>query len=295
MTFGDSRPKIGLALSGGTLKAAAHIGVIQQLTEMGIRPDMVAGTSAGALIASLHAHGYSPAAMIQLANRFSLWSLVDYGFPLISSAMNVLRYRLGWPARPRRLVAAQGLLAGRKLERYVAAALRRRTARIPYYLIATDLSTGLPVTFSNDAQAIQRGIARPCPQLAKAVTASCSLPGMFSPVAIDDLVLVDGALRHYVPVQILKDCGCTKIIAVNLYQLDDGWVPETMVHVLIRSFEILLQESIDNDVHTSDVVLLEPNLHNMSWFSVGELPQCIAAGRAVVQAHEAMLEALIRT
>ncbi len=278
------RPRVGLALSGGTLKAAAHIGVIEALAELGIRPHVVAGTSAGSLVAALYAHGYSPVQMKQLTKRFSLWSLVQYGFPVLSSAVTVMSRRLGWRYLSRLVPAAQGLLSAKRLERYVYKALQRRTARIPYYIIATDLLSGNPVTFSNESDAIVRGLAERLTDPARTVAASCALPGVFSPVELGRYLLVDGAFRHYVPVKILQQMGCTRIIAVNLYQLDEDWQPDTLVHVLVRSFEILLRESIDNDIDSNNLVVLEPNVQNMTWFSVSQLNSCIEAG------HECVLE-----
>lgn len=282
-------PRVGLALSGGTLKAAAHIGVIEALAELGIRPHVVAGTSAGSLVTSLYAHGFSPAQMKQLTNRFSLWSLVQYGFPVLSSAVTVMSRRLGWRYLSRLVPPGQGLLSEKRLERYVRKALHRRTARIPYYIIATDLLSGNPITFSNETEAIERGLAERLTDPARTVAASCALPGVFSPVKLDGYLLVDGAFRHYVPVKILQEMGCTQIIAVNLYQLDEDWQPDTLVHVLVRSFEILLRESIDNDTDSNDVVLLEPNVKNMTWFSVSQFNSCIEAGRQCVLENKSAL------
>lgn len=276
---GRREQRIGLALSGGTLKAAAHIGVIEALMHLGIRPDAVAGTSAGALIASLYAHGHTPASMRRLSRKFSLFQLFDYGFPIVSSLVQLLRYRMGISLAGGQLPAAQGLLAGGKLERFIARALARRTAILPFYIIATDLYSGRPITFSNDPVAIRSGQAVRCGHVPRTIAASCALPAIFSPVSIGPHLLVDGAFRHYVPVQVLQDAGCEKIIAVNLYQLDDQWRPETLVHVLVRSFEIMLQETIDNDTASADVVLIEPDTRNMSWIAVHQLSRCIEAGR----------------
>lgn len=229
----------------------------------------------------------------RLSQRFSLWQLVDYGFPLLSSGLNLVLNRFGIHSAFHRSRAARGLLAGRKLEQYIRRALGRQSARLPYYVIATDLVTGNPVTFSNDAEAISSGRARLCEDLPKAVAASCALPGVFSPVEMDDFVLVDGAFRHYVPVQVLLDAGCTSIIAVNLYQLESNWSPETIAHVLVRSFDILLKESIDNDVGSPSVVLVEPNTKHMTWYSVNEFKHCIESGRQAVRAKADEIRTLV--
>ncbi|MCL6547491.1 MAG: patatin-like phospholipase family protein [Alicyclobacillus sp.] len=280
---------MGLALSGGMLKAAAHVGVLAALEQAGIRPDAIAGTSAGSFVAALYAHGCRPAELRQLIRNFPGLRLLDYGFPLATSLLGWMRRRLSpwqWNSAPS---LPGGLLQGRKLIRYFRDTLADRRPRHPYYVVATDLLSGRPVVFSNDLSAQRRGIAVPAPDLPLAVAGSCAVPGILTPVRVDPWLLVDGALRHYVPVDILRQVGCTKIIAVNLYRLDPRWRPETFVHVLARSFEILLQESIDNEMEGGDLFVLEPKVNHMTWLSFSELQACMQAGEESVRRRKGEL------
>ncbi|MBX5437512.1 MAG: patatin-like phospholipase family protein [Alicyclobacillaceae bacterium] len=280
---------MGLALSGGMLKAAAHVGVLAALHELGVEPQAVAGTSAGSFVAALYAHGCSPQEMQQLVRRFPGARLFDYGFPLARSALRLIHSRLT-PWRHRLAPPLPGgLMRGRRLTRYFRDALAGRQAERPYYLVATDLLTGRPVVFSNDRDAQVRGLAHPVPDLALAVAGSCAVPGVLTPVELKPWLLVDGALRHYVPVDVLRQAGCSHIIAVNLYRLDPAWEPHTFVHVLARSFEILLQESIDNEVEGGDLFVLEPEVRHMTWVSFGELARCVSAGSDSVTRRQAEL------
>ncbi|GGJ10178.1 hypothetical protein GCM10010885_19210 [Alicyclobacillus cellulosilyticus] len=282
--------RIGIALSGGTLKAAAHVGVLAALAELGVHPDCVAGTSAGSLVAALYAHGYSADELKRLVDWFPGPRLLDFGFPILSSAWSLLLAAAG--RRPRRL--PNGLVRGNRLAAYIAELLRGRTPVLPFYIIATDLRTGSPVTFTNDIAAIARGIACPVQDVTAAVLGSCSLPGLLTPVEMGSWLLVDGAFRHYVPVHVLRQVGCQKLLAVNLHHLDMDWEPQTFIDVLVRSFEILLKESIENDVDGPDLFVLEPNVH-ATWWSFREVPRFVAEGEREVRARRSQLTVFLRT
>lgn len=286
--------RIGIALSGGTLKAAAHIGVLAGLEELGITPYRIAGTSAGAFVASMYAHGHTTADLLDLIRHFPGASLFDYGFPLVSSLFNLWWYKFPSQLRGRALHLPRGLLRGKKLEKYFRSQLEGRSSNLPYFVIATDLLSGEPVVYTNDTQAISQGFAIPMGEdVAKAVLGSCSIPGIFTPVHLGDHLLVDGAFRHYVPVEVLRQAGCNKIIAVNLYSIQENWQPETFVHVLARSFEILIQESIDGDVEVPDIVVLKPDVENPSWISFDKMEACVAYGKKAVLDEENLIRKLV--
>ncbi|MCL6442685.1 MAG: patatin-like phospholipase family protein [Alicyclobacillus sp.] len=285
---------MGVALSGGTFKAAAHIGVLAALEQLGVTPHCLAGTSAGSFVAALYAHGYSTREMQEMVKHFSGWPLVDYGFPILSSLLQLARHRwLKTPAAPN--LIPSGILRGQRLQRYFASALQDRAPVRPFYIVATDLISGKPVVFSNDEEAIAQRIAHFPSNIASAVAASCALPGIFRPVPIGQWVLIDGAFRHYVPVEILRMVGCDKIIAVNLYHLDSSWRPETILHVLVRSFEILLQETIDNDVEGRDLITLQPLHGQSSWSSFASMSACLRAGRMCVWNQRNRIAEFLRT
>jgi NTE family protein len=271
------KARIGIALSGGTLKAAAHAGVLMALEELGVRPHCVAGTSAGSWVATLYAHGFTGEDLLTLVQNFPGIRLLDYGYPLLSSlrsAWYYARHRMLRPGAP----LPSGVLKGRRLADYFRRVLDDRTAVLPYYIVATDLISGKPIVFTNDTTAIHQhhGTANIDP--AVAVLASCALPGIFPPVSMSPWLLVDGAFRHYVPVDILRTVGCNKIIVVNLYRLQRHWLPRTAIHVLVRALDILLQESIDNDLAGTDVWILRPDVRDMSWWSIHQLRACMKAG-----------------
>lgn len=283
-------PRIGLALSGGTLKAAAHIGVLDVLLKLGIEPDFVAGTSAGSFVAALFAHGYTINDMKQLVHTFPGPRLLDYGFPLLSSLANLARYRLQSLFHTYTVLPLpNGLLRGKQLESYFRNKFKHRKPTKPYAVVATDLNTGNPVVFTNEIRLTSEAGIVQTNDIIAPLCGSCALPGVLTPVRLQSWLLADGGLRFYIPVQILRQAGCDKIIVVNLNKLEEKWEPRTFVHIIERSFEILLQETTADDLEGNDVFLLEPDVSNITWVSFHELKSCLHAGERIVTERQSDL------
>lgn len=271
--------RVGIALSGGTLKAAAHAGVLAVLDEIGVTPHAVAGTSAGAWVAALYAHGYRGQELARLVSEFPGFRLLDWGHPWWSSL------RCMWYYRRRSQVdlagpLPSGVLRGRRMLRYFRRTLGHRSASVPYYIVATDALSGKPVVFTNHTDVLPATAAITHFDPALAVLASCAIPGLLPPVPWQHWLLVDGGFRHYVPVDVLRAAGCTKIIVVNLYRLSHNWLPRSVFHLVFRSLDILLQESVDNDVAGTDVYVIRPEVGDITWLSVGQLRRCFDSGVA---------------
>jgi NTE family protein len=178
------RPKIGIALGGGAARGWAHIGVLKALVEIGITPDIIAGTSIGAVVGGCHAAG----AMTDLETfardltRRRVFGLLDLNF------------------------AGSGLIAGNRLTKLLVGRLRdcRIEELAPRVVcVATELATGHEIWIS-------RG------HLVEAMRASYALPGIFQPVNVNGRWLVDGALVNPVPVSAARALGAEIVIAVNL-------------------------------------------------------------------------------
>jgi len=174
--------KIGLALGGGSVRGLAHIGVLKVFEKERIPIDYIAGTSIGALIGASYSSGLSAQRIEQLALTAKLKELIDFTEP------------------------KTGFIAGKKIEKYI----RKITAHkefseldIPLRVVATDLANGEKVVFREG-------------DVAKAVRASISLPGVFSSVKIGKKELIDGGMVDPVPVDVVKKMGADIIIAVDL-------------------------------------------------------------------------------
>lgn len=176
-------PGIGLALSGGAVRGIAHAGVLEVLVEEGIAVRAVAGTSAGSIVGALFAAGVPPGEIRRLALE-TRWT--DFFAARLPHA---------------------GLLAGGGLERFLERALPVRTfaaLKLPFVAVATDLATGGRVDIAAG-------------DLAPAVLASCSVPIILEPVALEGRLLVDGGISSQLPVRALRTiCGAAPAVAVDV-------------------------------------------------------------------------------
>jgi len=178
-----SRPRIGLALGSGSARGWSHIGVIRMLEEAGIAPDIVCGTSIGALVGAAYADG-------QL-EKFEAWvrGLTWQG------VMGLLDFTV-----------SGGLIPGEKLFSFLRSHLDDKTIdSLPraYGAVATELATGREVWLREGS-------------VIDAVRASAALPGLFTPARREEGLLVDGALVNPVPVSLCRAMGADIVIAVDL-------------------------------------------------------------------------------
>ncbi|HEY0635353.1 MAG TPA: patatin-like phospholipase RssA [Gammaproteobacteria bacterium] len=178
-----TRPRIGLVLGSGSARGWAHIGVIRALEENGIRPDVVCGSSIGALVGAAYVSGQLDE-LESWVRTLTFWDVVK-----------LLDIRL-----------SGGLIEGANLMASMSAQFEGCTIEalpIPFAAVATDLDTGREVW-------LQQG------DLRSAVRASIALPGLFSPAHLDTQWLVDGGVTNPVPVSAARAMGAERIIAVNL-------------------------------------------------------------------------------
>ena len=178
------RPRIGLALGGGVARGWAHIGALRALRRYGIEPDVIAGSSVGALVGGMYLAGRL-GALEDWARRLNKLRIVSY-----------LDLRLSNGG----LIGGAHLVA--EMQRYLGD-IGIQDLRTPFVATATDLVTGHEVWLREGS-------------LVEALRASFSLPGVFPPVKIDDRWLIDGALVNPVPVSVCRALGCQLVIAVDL-------------------------------------------------------------------------------
>jgi len=180
----DHPPKIGLALGSGSARGWAHIGVIQALAEAGVSVDYIAGTSIGALVGAVYASGgiNSLKDIVLQLDWKKILSLFDVVFP------------------------KSGLIDGRKVADFIRNHVQEKNIEdlsIPFSSVSTNLATGEEVV-------IQKG------DVIEAVRAGISVPGIFTPVRKDGMILVDGGLVNPVPVSVARGMGADFVIAVDL-------------------------------------------------------------------------------
>ncbi|NIM94903.1 MAG: patatin [Anaerolineales bacterium] len=206
-------PRIGLALSGGGARGIAHIGVIKALEREHIPIDILVGTSMGGVVAAGYAAGLSPDELEREANKLArlrrLLSIVDPGLP------------------------NAGLMRGQRLHDYFETRLGNRTfadLQRTLSLVSVDLNTGQEVIITEGP-------------IALAMRATTAVPGLFAPVEIDGMRLVDGGVLNNLPVDVPRKMGADFVIAVDvepdpnepLYNLEEGyrWLPNGLARTVV--------------------------------------------------------------
>ncbi len=177
------KPRVGLALGGGSARGWAHVGVIRALEEAGVHPDLVCGTSVGALMGAAYAAGE--------LDRFEQW-LLTMGVPDVLSFMDIS--------------LSGGVLKGDRIMEFFRRNFVDRPIEelsLPFAAVATSLRTGAEVWLREGSTV-------------EAVRASIALPVLFTPVLRDGMTLVDGGLVNPVPVSLARAMGAELVIAVDL-------------------------------------------------------------------------------
>lgn len=253
-------PRIGLALGGGAARGFAHVGVIQVLEREGLRPDLVAGTSAGSLVAVLYASGMKPAELERAALAMDEATIADWTLPLLS----------------------RGMLRGQALARYVNQQVGSKQLQdlpLPVGVVATDLQSGDGIVF-------RRG------DVGTAVRASSAVPGVFQPVAISGREYVDGGLVAPVPVRQARQMGADLVIAVDISSAPEGNPTGDTLQLLLQTFAIMGRSINRHELATADLVV-RPQLAGVSSAAFSERQRAMAAGRAAMEAALPRLKMLM--
>ncbi len=279
----QKNPKIGLVLSGGGAKGMAHIGVLKALEEAGITPDFITGTSMGSIMGGLYACGYSADEIKEIAlnadwdqlltNKLKQNEVVYEEKDYYNRYINEINLKGIKPELPKGLIEGQKLsMLLTKLTRPVMNIKDFSKLPIPYACIAADIENG-------DRVVLNKG------SLARSMRASMAIPSVFTPVMIDDRLLVDGGLVHNFPAEELIEMGADYIIGVfvgtNLLKKEEIGSP---VSVLTQSAFIL--GSYDNEKQRKLIdLLIEPDLDGLASGDFHKAEEIIAAGEKAGQLY----------
>ena len=253
-------PRIGLALGGGAAKGFAHIGVIKMLEANGLKPDVVAGTSAGSVVGALYASGMDP------------FQLQEKAVALDEASIRDVRLFSG------------GLVQGVALQDYVNAQVRKRPIErlpVPFAAVAARLETGERTVFV-------RG------NTGQAVRASSSVPGVFEPVTIGQYQYVDGGVVSPVPVDAARQLGADLVIAVDISSKASGRRPDGMLGIVNQSISIMGQRLGEQELARADVVI-RPNVLDYGSADFTRRNQAIMEGEKAALAALPQIRAAVAT
>ncbi len=245
-----AEPVIGVALGGGFARGIAHLGVLRVLEKNKIPVQLIAGVSAGALVAAAYASGRT--------------------IEEIAGAARGMRFKdvARWCVNP------LGLAASERMAEFLGRLLKVRRfeeMKIPLAVVATDLNTAQPVVFRD-----QGDVVLP-------IRASCSYPGLFQPVRYHKHALVDGAMTMEVPAPALRRMGATHVIGVCLPMLGGQFDPRNMLQVINRCFQIM-QSRTERSWRLASNLVIEPDVLGMAWDCFDSAERLIEAGERAAQA-----------
>jgi NTE family protein len=291
-----ARPRIGLVLSGGGARGAAHVGVIRMLEEMRIPIDAIAGTSMGAVVGGLYAAGLSGDEIERVFRELDWQEMIRDRAPRRERAYrrkqddrNILaKGALGVNASEG-IVLPLGLVQGHKITQVLRDATVRVADvhdfdRLPtrFRALATDLETGEAVVMGQG-------------DLVTVLRASMSAPGVLTPVEMNGRLLVDGGLVDNLPVELAQSMGVDRLIVVDVsfpLARRDGLgsafdITNQMVGIMVRRGTLESKQHLQ-----SGDVLIEPDLGAMTAIEFGRMPQVMEQGRIAARAQASALAAL---
>ncbi len=240
---------IGLALSGGAVRGAAHVGVLQVLEREGIQPAVVAGTSVGALVGAAVAAGRN------------------------ADELSQIFHTIRWPKLTRiSLGRFMGLLDTGPFERVFGEIVghdRIETLPTPFGAVACDLLTGEEVVFHEGP-------------VGRILRASAAVPGVFPPVELDGRLLVDGCVVNNLPVDAARSMGADYVIAVDLVPPPSGGRrPRNALEVMMIS--AYLWSRANHPAHDSVDAFIVPDIAEYLGWDFDDVPELEARGRAAAE------------
>lgn len=250
--FAQKRMKVGVVLSGGGAKGAAHIGVLKAIEEAGIPIDYIAGTSMGAVIGGLYAIGYSPAQLDSLIKGQD-WTFLLSDDPArkkqtLKERDFSERYLLSVPLIKTAQPEVSGLIRGDNLNNLLSRltisyhdSTDYNQLPIPFACVATNIVDGKEIVFHNGV-------------LGVSIRASMSIPGVFTPVKKDGMILVDGGLVNNYPVDVAREMGADIIIGTTVQNglLDTDSITN-IVDILSQLVSISTRTKFDDNIKDTDL------------------------------------------
>lgn len=261
--------KLGLVLSGGGIRGAAHIGVIKALEENGIKADIVAGTSAGSMVSVLYALGYKSNEMYKFLKKY------------VKTIMGMTPKYLLANLKENDGIKVKGMISGLNIEKIFEEISKERNVekisdlQMPIAIVSTDLLHSQKVVFTNDKALTDNYYLKDI-DIGKAVRASCSVPGVYNPVNFKDYQLVDGGLFNNLPVDEAKKMGADKIIAIK-FNIKNNKKYNSLYNIAMQSLDLMTENLIQENIKKADV-LIDLDLKDVKYFNLTKMEFCYEQG-----------------
>jgi NTE family protein len=239
------KPKVALVLGGGAARGFAHVGVLRVLEQEKIPIDMIVGTSVGSLIGAMYAS--NPNSFELEWTSFTLEKDDIFDFSILSSAT--------------------GPVKGEKLEKFVNAKVPVKNIeqlKVPFYAVAADLNTGEPVVFSSGP-------------VCKAVRASCSIPGVFTPLSYNNRQLIDGGVLGNVAPEVARQYGANLVIVVSIDKSTQNKDTGNLVSITLQAIAIMSNKIDSYKLKEADV-LIAPEIGDVGTMDFTQKKRCMQAG-----------------
>jgi NTE family protein len=284
------RLTVGLALSGGSAKGFAHIGVLRELERMGVRIDVVTGTSMGSVIGGLYAIGMPTDSIADLISSIDWPTLIGDGAVrgrrflhqrrFDERAVATLPLRGGIVSLPVGAVAGSNIVRLAEQATWRAATVRSfKDLPRPFAAVATDIETGEAITITGGV-------------LAEALRASTGIPGAFEPFRLDGRLLVDGALSRNLPASDARDLGANLVICSDVSDpLASAEQLGSLVDVIDQVMTLSMRQSMIAQRSLCDIVV-RPDVDGLSGFAFDRYEDWFERGVTAAQSLERELRAV---
>lgn len=232
--------KIGLTLSGGGARGLGHMGVLKAMEEIGIKADIISGTSAGSMIGAFYAAGYSSEEIIKIAKKADLFSLKHIQF------------------------GKAGILSMSALEALVQEHIpdnNFESLQNPLYIAATDIVNAKTIYLSKG-------------KLSVAIMGSSCIPMLYEPVKYENTYLVDGGLLDNFPVEIIRN-KCDLLIGVFVNSISKNLSHLHFKDMIDRSFHIALSSNIEEKSKMCDIYIAPPEMSRFGILDMDKIDEII--------------------
>lgn len=267
--------KLGLALSGGGVRGAVHIGVLKALEDNNIKIDIIGGTSSGSLVAVLYAMGYSPIHIYNLFKRYAKnitqiepkTILNSVGSYIISKKISIAGINNG-----KTIEKIYNDLANKK------GIYKMRDLKMPIVIPTTDINDGEEYIFTNKIPNNENNDKYITDvSIGTAVRASCSFPGIFIPYKFKNHMFLDGGTVDNIPIKQVKFHGADKVIIVCFEAIKIS-NRSNMIDIVLRTIDIMGNKILEKDLRQSDFIIKVPTENNIGFLDINQIEKCFKQG-----------------